>query len=239
MMSLDHCCVLRCFGAVLDPAARDAADRTLGCCIVTELCPLKSLRGALDQLCCGEERGPKERAGEAAIRLASWATSLKVACDVARGMAYLYSKTPPVTFPFFLSFCLPRFFFSIFISLSLSLFVSLLTASGAAPGPQGRQRAARGRRRRARGQDLRLRLGQVAARAGQHQHGRQGQHHRLVCSRDLQDQEESGRLHRGLGCLVLWHAPLRDHIPIGATFPANHVAPRSDRGPLVVPCNIC
>ena len=96
MMSLDHCCVLRCFGAVLDPAARDAADRTLGCCIVTELCPLKSLRGALDQLCFGEERGPKERAGEAATRLASWATSLKVACDVARGMAYLYSKTPPV-----------------------------------------------------------------------------------------------------------------------------------------------
>ena len=96
MMSLDHACVLRCFGAVLDPVARDAADRTLGCCIVTELCPLKSLRGALDQLCFGEERGPKERAGEAAIRLASWATSLKVACDVARGMAYLYSKTPPV-----------------------------------------------------------------------------------------------------------------------------------------------
>jgi serine/threonine protein kinase len=96
MMSLDHCCVLRCFGTVLDPAARDAADRTLGCCIVTELCPLKSLRGALDQLCFGEERGPKERAGEAATRLASWATSLKVACDVARGMAYLYSKTPPV-----------------------------------------------------------------------------------------------------------------------------------------------
>ena len=82
LMSLDHCCVLRFLGAVLDPAARDAAGQKLGCCIVTELCPLKSLRGALDQLCYrGEEREPKERAAEAAIRLASWAASLKVSAE--------------------------------------------------------------------------------------------------------------------------------------------------------------
>ena len=82
MMSLDHISVLRCFGTVLNSTARDASGRLLGCCIVTELCPLKSLRGALDQLCFkGEEREPKESAGEAATRLTSWATSLKVSAE--------------------------------------------------------------------------------------------------------------------------------------------------------------
>ena len=76
MMSLDHACVLRCLGAVLDPAALDSAHRPLGCCIVTELCPLGSLRGSLDELC--ESRVVRERAGVAATLLASWANSLKV-----------------------------------------------------------------------------------------------------------------------------------------------------------------
>jgi len=93
MMSLDHACVLRCLGAVLDPAALDSAHRPLGCCIVTERC-LGSLRGSLDQL--GGEREPKTGADLVASLLASWTNSLKVASDVARGMDYLYRKTPPV-----------------------------------------------------------------------------------------------------------------------------------------------
>ena len=75
MMSLDHACVLRCLGAVLDPAALDSAHRPLGCCIVTERC-LGSLRGSLDQL--GGEREPKTGADLAASLLASWTNSLKV-----------------------------------------------------------------------------------------------------------------------------------------------------------------
>ena len=78
MMSLDHACVVKCFGVVLDSAARDSAGRLLGCCIVSERC-LGSLRGSLEQLCfIGEQRVVKADAGAAAILLASWAVALKV-----------------------------------------------------------------------------------------------------------------------------------------------------------------
>ena len=79
MRGIDHINVLRCFGVVLDSAARDADGRPLGSCMVMELCPEKSLQEALSYLCYRDgERVAENGAGHAASLLASWVHSIKV-----------------------------------------------------------------------------------------------------------------------------------------------------------------
>ena len=50
LRSLHHINVMKCYGLVGDPDAVDSHGIHLGCCLVLELCPLGSLRNALDEL---------------------------------------------------------------------------------------------------------------------------------------------------------------------------------------------
>ena len=80
MRGIDHINVLRCFGVVLDSAARDADGEPLGCCMVLELCPHRSLRDAIALMSYRD--GERVGQGEAARLLASWANSIKVLVKV-------------------------------------------------------------------------------------------------------------------------------------------------------------
>ena len=83
LRSLHHINVMKCYGLVADSRAVDSKKSHIGSCLVLELCPLGSLRNALDKL---TEMKDGQTAGSgggwdtdsAPVMISSWEVRLKV-----------------------------------------------------------------------------------------------------------------------------------------------------------------
>ena len=83
LRSLNHTNVMKCYGLVADDNAVDLSNVHIGCCLVFELCPLGSLRNALDA-CYDIKEGESAGSGggwekyPASISIAAWDVRSKV-----------------------------------------------------------------------------------------------------------------------------------------------------------------
>ena len=82
LRSLHHINVMKCYGLVTDSRAVDSKKSHIGSCLVLELCPLGSLRNALDKASEVKEENTGSGGGwdidSAPVMISSWEVRLKV-----------------------------------------------------------------------------------------------------------------------------------------------------------------